>query len=266
MPKNQPLIAQRLVYPAGLTEMCAPPTPDMHIFLAEAGRATMDVDAEGQRRRCEWAPGRLGFASPDQSNVVSYRAEDPLRSMQVTIPRCTVERIAQELDGRPVDFERIDLSVDKGDPLLEEAIRSIGATSPLTDLYAEAAATFLTVHLLTRHSGSADPPAPHREDARVRAAIALMRDRMGEPLSLADIADEVHLSVYHLVRVFKEATGETPHRFLTRLRIEEAQRLLHTTDLPVAEIAPRCGFATAGALSTAFLRHTGTRPSTYRTS
>jgi AraC family transcriptional regulator len=91
-----------------------------------------------------------------------------------------------------------------------------------------------------------------------------MRERLAEPLTLTDIAGEVYLSVFHLVRVFKEKTGETPHRHLTRLRVEEAQRLLRSTDLSIADIAPRCGFGSPGALSTAFLRHTGMRPSTFR--
>ncbi|HET6286730.1 MAG TPA: AraC family transcriptional regulator [Amycolatopsis sp.] len=125
---------------------------------------------------------------------------------------------------------------------------------------------FLTVHLLTRHARKPDPPSGGREDERVRAAVAMMRDRLGGPLSVAEIADEVHLSVFHFIRVFKEKTGETPHRFLGGLRIEEARRLLRGTDLPIARIAERCGFATPGALSAAFLRHTGSRPSAYRNS
>ncbi|WP_228541971.1 AraC family transcriptional regulator [Nocardia sp. XZ_19_369] len=94
-------------------------------------------------------------------------------------------------------------------------------------MYAESAAT----HLLTR-GRHAPPPGP--EHAAVRASVAVMRERFAEPLTLADIAAEVHLSVYHFIRVFREAIGETPHRFLTRLRIEQAQRLLSTTDLTVA--------------------------------
>ncbi|WP_212735361.1 helix-turn-helix domain-containing protein [Herbidospora galbida] len=70
--------------------------------------------------------------------------------------------------------------------------------------------------------------------------------------------------MYHFVRVFREATGETPHRYLTRLRIEQARRLLSTSPLSIEQIAPRCGFASPGALSSAFLRHTGVRPSAYR--
>jgi AraC family transcriptional regulator len=102
----------------------------------------------------------------------------------------------------------------------------------------------------------------------VRKAVVVMRERLGEPVTLADIAAEVGLSVYHFIRVFKAATGQTPHRYLTGLRIDEARRLLRDSDkdLSLDRIAARCGFGSAGSLSTTFLRHTGMRPSTFRNS
>lgn len=92
----------------------------------------------------------------------------------------------------------------------------------------------------------------------------MMRDQLAQPITLADLAAHVHLSVFHFVTVFKQATGHPPHRYLARLRIAEAKRLLRGTNLTIAAIATRCGFASPGALSTAFTRHTGTRPSAYR--
>lgn len=196
-------------------------------------------------------PGWLGLRVPDRPDMSGCRTDEPMRSVKVDIPRRTFERTAEQLGGHAVDYERMATSVATGDPLLVAAVRSLAATHEVGELYAESAAAFLAVHLLTRHSGRPDPTAPVREDARIRTAVAVMRDRLADPLTLAEIAGEVHLSVYHLVRVFRNATGETPHRFLTRLRIEEARRLLRGTDLPIADIAPLCGFASAGELSTA---------------
>jgi hypothetical protein len=74
--------------------------------------------------------------------------------------------------------------------------------------------------------------------AEARALLADPRLRNSHPAAEQD----------KRVRVFKEPAGETPHRFLTRLRVEEAQRRLRSADLPIAEIAPSCGFASPGAL------------------
>ncbi|KOU37835.1 helix-turn-helix domain-containing protein [Streptomyces sp. WM6378] len=87
----------------------------------------------------------------------------------------------------------------------------------------------------------------------MRAGIAVMRDRLADPLTLTELAAGVH----HFIRVLRDATGQTPHRFLTRLRIERAQRLLTETDLTIGQVAQRCGFANPGSLSTTFPAHGG---------
>ncbi|MFI6041721.1 helix-turn-helix domain-containing protein [Nocardia sp. NPDC051321] len=150
-------------------------------------------------------------------------------------------------------------------PLARAAGHSAGwiIATELAELAAELIGGLVYLSVLTPQLSRG---TPRPEDARVRSAAAMMRERLADPITLADIAAEVHLSVYHLVRVFKKETGETPYRCLTRLRIEEAKQLLRHTGLTVGQVAGRCGFASAGALSTAFLRHTGTRPSVYRNS
>ncbi|MEV1003858.1 AraC family transcriptional regulator [Nonomuraea sp. NPDC050202] len=262
----QSLLVQRFEHVPLVEEMELPAAPDLHLVLPVGGRTVIETRAGGRWRRHTWAPGRLELAVPDRPVRRRYRADGPLRSVQVHLPRSAVEQAAERLGGGAVDYAGMAASVAAGDPLIEEAVRAAGSAEEPGDLYAESAAAFLAVHLLTRHARLPAGRAPAREDARVRAAIALMRDRLAEPLTLADLADEVYLSVYHLVRVFSRATGETPHRYLTRLRIEKARHLLRETDLTVAQIAPLCGFASPGALSTAFLRHTGARPSAYRNS
>ncbi|WP_181770532.1 AraC family transcriptional regulator [Amycolatopsis pittospori] len=260
------LLVQRFEHVPVVDEMALPATADLHLILPVAGWAVMETRGEGRWNRHQWVPGRLEMAVPGRPWLRRYRGDGAMRSLQVHIPGTTVDAIAARLGGREVDYEAMADSVAGGDPLIEEMVRAVGLAEEEDDLYAESAAAFLTVHLLTRHALKPSPPRPSREDVRVREAVALMRERLAEPLGLADIAGAVHLSVFHFLRVFKEKTGETPHRFLARLRIEEARRLLRDTDLPIAQIAPRCGFSTPGALSAAFLRHTGSRPSEYRNS
>lgn len=258
------LLVQRFEHVPVAEDLRLPAVADLHLVLPLSGRAMMETRGEGRWSRHEW--GRLELAVPGRPLQRRYRGDESMRSLQVHIPGTTVESVAARLGGRAVDHEAMAASVAGGDPLLDELVRAVGNAREDDDLYAESAAAFLTVHLLTRHARKPAPPSAGREDERVRSAVAMMRDRLADPLSVAEIAGEVHLSVYHFIRVFKEKTGETPHRFLGRLRIEEARRLLRGTDLPIAAIAGRCGFATPGALSAAFLKHTGSRPSEYRNS
>jgi AraC family transcriptional regulator len=198
---------------------------------------------------------------PGQPTAWGYSAASALQTIQVHIPRRAVEQAADQLGATPPDYEAVSAALSAGDALVEHVLRSLPAARDAGDVYAESTAAFLAVHVLSQGRGQI-LPGPER--AAVRKAADVMRDRLAGPLTLADIAAEVHLSVYHFIRVFREATGETPHRFLTRLRIEQAQRLLADTSLTLSQIAERCGFSSPGALSSAFLAQAGVRPSAYR--
>lgn len=85
-----------------------------------------------------------------------------------------------------------------------------------------------------------------------------------EPVSLEDVAKEVHLSPFYLSRLFKEKEGVNFVDYLTRLRLEEAKKLLAQTNDTVAAIAEQVGYAEANYFSRIFRRHFGMSPSEYR--
>ena len=110
-------------------------------------------------------------------------------------------------------------------------------------------------------SGGAVRKLGARDVGRVQA---LVKSRMGEALSVADLAASTNLSAFHFTRLFKAATGETPHAFLVRARIVEGMRLLRETQLGLGEVAERVGFRTHAHFSRTFRASTGTAPSEYR--
>jgi len=91
-----------------------------------------------------------------------------------------------------------------------------------------------------------------------------MRDCYHEELTLSDLCLEAELSPWHLLRAFRSAFGETPHDFLTRLRIERAKELLTITSRQVTEICFDVGFTSLGSFSTLFRRHVQLSPAAFR--
>ncbi|MFI6172313.1 helix-turn-helix domain-containing protein [Nocardia sp. NPDC051052] len=255
------LLVQRFDHAPRAEDLPMPAVADVHVVLCVAGDAVMRTHADGNSTRRRWVPGHLDLVIPGREIVREYRATAALRTIQVHIPAATVDRAAAQLGGAGPDFEALSDALNAGDPVVEQVMRAMPAAVSTDDTYAESAAAFLATHLLTKGKHHCLPGPEH---AAVRAGIALMRDRLAEPLTLADIAAEVHLSVYHFIRVFRAETGETPHRYLSRLRIERARRLLSSSTLTVEQIAERCGFASPGALSSAFVGQVGVRPSVYR--
>ena len=72
------------------------------------------------------------------------------------------------------------------------------------------------------------------------------------------------MSVRTFTRRFREETGVSPAQWLMRQRVEDARRLLETTDLPVDRVAERAGFGTAASMRQHLHTAVGVSPSVYR--
>ena len=84
-------------------------------------------------------------------------------------------------------------------------------------------------------------------------------------LSIEDIARDVGLSPASVCRLFKEATGQTIHRYMTMYRLERAKDLLRDVrQAKMTEVAARAGFADANYFARAFRKETGLSPSEFR--
>ena len=85
-----------------------------------------------------------------------------------------------------------------------------------------------------------------------------------EPVPLAAAARAACLSPFHFQRLFTRAFGESPHRFLTRRRIELAKQLLAAGQLSITEICFEAGYLSLGSFSAKFHSLVGRTPSAYR--
>lgn len=100
--------------------------------------------------------------------------------------------------------------------------------------------------------------------ADLTEALAWAQKHLHEPLTVADLAAKAHVSVSTLHRLAPNALGTTPLQWLQLRRVDEARRLLETTDLSIASIASATGFGTATNMRTYVFRATGLSPSAYR--
>ncbi|WP_405828889.1 GlxA family transcriptional regulator [Streptomyces sp. NBC_01176] len=86
----------------------------------------------------------------------------------------------------------------------------------------------------------------------------------GEDLCVESLAARARLSPRHFARAFQSETGVTPGRYVDRVRLEHARRLLEDTADGVAEISRACGYGTPEAMRRAFVRALGAAPAEYR--
>ncbi|MFD5795167.1 GlxA family transcriptional regulator [Streptomyces diastatochromogenes] len=83
-------------------------------------------------------------------------------------------------------------------------------------------------------------------------------------LTVEALAARASLSPRHFARAFQAETGMTPGRFVDRVRLEHARRLLEDTGDGIEEISRACGYGTPEAMRRAFVRALGTAPAEYR--
>lgn len=108
--------------------------------------------------------------------------------------------------------------------------------------------------------------ASTREELARRVAIAtsFLHAGLDRAVSVAEAAREACLSPFHFHRLFAAFHGTTPHRYVTRLRLERARALLRAGDRDVSEVAVECGFESVGSFTTLFKRTFGTTPGAIR--
>jgi AraC-like DNA-binding protein len=115
------------------------------------------------------------------------------------------------------------------------------------------------------------PTTPHRDDTAaayqtaVERVIAHMKAHLDEELDLDRLAQIAAISKFHLVRVFDELTGTTPHHFLACLRMQRAKELLFSSDASITEICLEVGYASLGSFSKTFSSLVGVSPQQFRT-
>ncbi len=105
---------------------------------------------------------------------------------------------------------------------------------------------------------------PRASRSTVRAAQDFIDNHPADDHRLDLLARRAAMSSRHFTRVFTAEVGETPARYVERVRVEAARLELETTASSLDLIATNCGFGTAESLRRAFQRRIGVAPDAYR--
>lgn len=109
-----------------------------------------------------------------------------------------------------------------------------------------------------------DRPLPVEAASGLEATRAWALERLHQPLTVGAMAGHAYVSERQFLRRFRAETGTSPLRWLLDQRVAHARRMLEATDLPVEDVAARCGLGTAANLRRHFARATHTTPTAYR--
>lgn len=149
------------------------------------------------------------------------------------------------------------------EPIVQRSLQRLHQTllaslSPLRCAEAMAA----TMQLVAGYFG-VPAQSVDRDPGRLRLLRELLHARYAEPVRLDELAIAVGCTPPHLIRIFRQGTGLSPHAYLVRVRVARARRLLGQ-GLPPGEVAVACGFADQAHLTRWFKVLTGVTPAAYR--
>jgi AraC-like DNA-binding protein len=107
-------------------------------------------------------------------------------------------------------------------------------------------------------------PGPRLTAWQRRRVLDHIETSLAKPLRNRELASVVGYSEFHFAVAFRNALGAPPHEYLIRRRIERAQQLMLSSELPLCQIAAECGLADQSHLSRLFRRVVGDTPAAWR--
>lgn len=258
----------------GIEHQLVPAVPEPHIVWLIQG----EVHLEEREIGGNWMPvsvsaGDLFLTSSAEAYEIRLRdvGAQPSIIMQVYVGLPLLLEANREISGQEVLPQLAEFSGGRDDvvlSLLELLRRELLSDRPASPTFVQSLGRALAIHLVRTYA--------HDSISRTRAAQLtafqlqeldqFLSANLDRNLQVADLAARVGLSEFHFSRLFKKATGLSPSRYLVRLRMSEARRLLRETNQSILDICLEVGYSSPSHFNQVFRRESGVTPGDYRLS
>ncbi|MEA4888578.1 MAG: AraC family transcriptional regulator [Clostridiaceae bacterium] len=150
-----------------------------------------------------------------------------------------------------------------GDLFNKIYLEYIGQQKGYTDII-RAYVVELIINIFRRMDNNNSDSVRRRQAQIVETALGYLRENFNTHITLDDLAARIFLSKDYFSRLFRDVTGKPVNTLLQQIRIEEACKLLVTTDRTITDITADCGFSDIKFFYQSFHKITGMTPGDYR--
>lgn len=232
----------RVFFPAGTYRHPPPGLVQLRVVRRGSSYADIDLGLGLGARRVFTRPGDLLLTLPDRPTMLRIDDGRELTLLQVIPALATT--LLRECGGLALDDLTPLLRRPLREPLVAEILRRLEDDEPPTRSAQHWALGLIFANLLraARNMAATAKPPGLPGDA-LDALLTRIQANLTEAWPIERMAEEVGLPRRAFTAGFKDAKGMTAHQYLLRIRADQAEALLRTTDLPFADVAFRSGFA-----------------------
>ncbi len=270
--KKNPLEATRCKLDVPFNALTKPvPREDCYMVVVQiAGKASRELWLDDKPIRTEpLYAGGVVFHDLRQSPLIYMN--DPIDSVHYYLSRKLLDAIADDADAPRIS----DLKFTPGVGLMDHVVAQLThlllpafeKSNEISRLFADHISLALGAHVAQIYGGMRAAVVRRRGSLAAwqeRRAKELLSANLQGEISTADVAKECSLSVGHFARAFRQTTGLSPHQWLLRRRVDEANGLLRDSKVSLAEIARMCGFADQSHFTRVYTRLCGISPGAWR--
>lgn len=237
------------------------------VFLSPARQVRASI-GNNTMREFDVPVGALGIVPAGREAMTIWPSRR--ESIAVVITSSGLADLSeQEYDGK--FFELRPTTASATDPWALHIARLLRTelTQQLTasELYIDSIITLFGIHLLRNYSNASGQSRPEigalscRNRHLIREFLA---ENFTSKLSVADLASVCELSPRHFIKAFTKTFGQPPHQYLTKLRLDFAERLLLEGKMTITEVAVLSGFSSQSHLTATLRQHQGVTPAQLR--
>jgi AraC family transcriptional regulator len=243
------------------------PALDEHVLVALRGYGDSYISMGGEpTRHYPVRPGLVAVIPAGHDGTYDASGSEV---SNIVLGRDRLAESAEQFGSmRPIELV---YALSAPDPKLYAIMDLLSAEAELgsasSRLFVEQLLDLICTQLLRAHSAFSLPGAVQTRGLapwQIKRVTSYMRDHLADDIGLQELADLVNLSRFHFCRAFRIGTGFTPHEWLTRLRVDEARKLLREPALSVTSVALAVGYQSHSAFSAAFRRSVGVSPTEFR--
>jgi AraC family transcriptional regulator len=256
-------------FEAGLQATPIPICTEVILLLSGGGMVCRTGNGEVQQSLAR--PG-MSYLVPTGTQESHLELSDRMECLHLYLPPSLLDQSA--LADFDIDPAKVEIAYAHG--LADQVLFHI--CSPLRDLlhrpreptdalFVKGIQVALAAHLLGNYTIDRwRPPqkSPSLHPLRLQRVLEYIEAFFHLDLRFEDLAAEACLSPYHFSRLFREATGLSPHRYVIDRRIQAARHELARSHLSLAEIALAFGFGSQANFTRVFRKATGLTPGQYR--